>query len=90
RQIKEKARNSDWLSGRLVTVFINPPSLDELRDRLRRRGTDGEDEIERRIESARKEMTAAPEFDYVLETGTREEDFDRIRSIYLAEKMRVR
>jgi guanylate kinase len=90
RQIKEKEADAKWLTGRLVTVFINPPSLDELRERLNRRGSDDEEEIERRIESARKEMLAAGEFDYVLETGTREEDFDRIRAIYLAEKIRVR
>lgn len=90
RQIKEHANTSQWLRGRLVTIFINPPSLDELRERLRRRGSDDETEIERRIESARREMEAASEFDYILETRTREEDFDRIRSIYLAEKMRVR
>ncbi|MET3873534.1 guanylate kinase [Puniceicoccus vermicola] len=90
RQIRERASDFDWLSGRLVTVFINPPSLDELRERLRRRGSDDEEEIERRIESARKEIQAVSEFDYILDTGTREEDFDRIRSIYLSEKMRVR
>lgn len=90
RQVRENAPRCDWLRGRVVTVFISPPSLDELRDRLRRRGTDDEAEIERRIETAKEEIEAAPEFDYVLETGTREEDFDRIRAIYLAEKMRNR
>tara|TARA_R100000027_G_scaffold38992_1_gene28887 strand:+ start:27646 stop:28245 length:600 start_codon:yes stop_codon:yes gene_type:complete len=90
RQIKSTATGSDWLRGHLVTIFINPPSLEELRDRLRKRGTDDEVEIERRIESARREMEVSGEYDYVLETRTREEDFDRIRAIYLAEKMRVR
>ena len=90
RQIKSTATSSDWLRGHLVTIFINPPSLEELRDRLRKRGTDDEVEIERRIESARREMEVSGEYDYVLETRTREEDFDRIRAIYLAEKMRVR
>lgn len=90
RQIKANAAAIDWLAGRVVTVFIRPPSLEELRDRLRRRATDDETEIERRIQTAREEMASAGEFDYVLETATREEDFDRIRSIYLAEKMRVR
>ncbi len=90
RQIRNRAAETKWLRGHVVSVFINPPSLDELRSRLHRRGSDGEEEIERRIESARQEMKALGEFDYVLETGTREEDFDRIRAIYLAEQMRVR
>jgi len=90
RQIRERSRELDWLTGRVVTVFISPPSINELRNRLRRRGTDDETEIERRIETAKREISSADEFDYLLETHTREEDFDRIRAIYLAEKMRVR
>ncbi|MFP4351260.1 MAG: guanylate kinase [Puniceicoccaceae bacterium] len=90
RQIRDRSRELDWLGGRVVTIFISPPSIDELRDRLRRRGTDDEREIERRIETARREIASAGEFDYLLETHTREEDFDRIRAVYLAEKMRVR
>lgn len=90
RQIREKAEREDWLRGRLVTIFIIPPSLAELQERLRRRGSDDPGEIERRLETARSEIRAAREFDYLLETNSREEDFDRIRCIYLAEKMRVR
>jgi len=90
RQVREKSLSADWLRGHLVTVFIKPRTLDELRERLRRRGTDDDAEIERRIESARVEIAAALEFDYILLTGSREEDFDRARAIYLAEKMRPR
>ncbi len=90
RQIRDKAKRLDWLKGRLVTIFIIPPSLEELKQRLIRRASDDSEEIERRLETARSEIQAAGEFDYMLETNSREEDFDRIRCIYRAEKMRVR
>ena len=90
RQVKEKSSSITWLADRVVTVFINPPSVDELRRRLKKRGTDDEVEIERRIETAEREMESTKEFDFILETQSREEDYDRIRSIYLAEKMRTR
>ncbi len=90
RQIREKADQFRELRHGLVSIFILPPSLDVLRDRLEKRNADDPEEIERRLQTARKEIQAAPEFDYLLETGEREEDYDRIRSIYLAEQMRQR
>lgn len=49
-----------------VSVFIEPPSLDELARRLRHRATDAEEEIEARLEVARTEMSARDEFDHVI------------------------
>ncbi|MEM0966020.1 MAG: guanylate kinase [Verrucomicrobiota bacterium] len=90
RQVLEKAESVEWLRNRVVTIFIQPPSLDELRTRLKARGTDSTEEIERRIETARTELQSAKEFHYLLETSSKDEDFDRVRAIYLAEKMRPR
>ena len=47
-------------------VFLDPPSWDELVRRLVGRGTEGEAERERRLESARAELAAKPEFDEVI------------------------
>jgi len=74
----------------LVSIFILPPSLDELRKRLRERAQDDDDEIARRLDTARREMQLWKEYDYVIPTGTREHDFQLIASIYRAEKHRVR
>ena len=49
-----------------LTVFIKVPSLEILEERLRARGTDSEENLQRRIEKARFELTFEPNFDAVL------------------------
>lgn len=48
----------------LLTIFVLPPSWDELVTRLRGRGTESEDQIQRRLATARQELEAAEEFDH--------------------------
>ena len=50
-------------------VFLEPPSFEELERRIRGRGTDSEEAIARRLERARVELAAAPEFDARLING---------------------
>ncbi len=50
----------------MLTIFLKPPSLEILRQRLTARGTESEEEIERRIVLAKKEIHAEPEFDYAV------------------------
>jgi guanylate kinase len=47
-------------------IFIKPPSFDELERRIRGRGTDSEEAINRRLERARVELAAEAEFDAAL------------------------
>ena len=49
-----------------MSVFIMPPSIEELRNRLVKRGTDSPEDIERRIHKAEEEMTYADEYDIIL------------------------
>jgi guanylate kinase len=49
-----------------VGIFIAPPSIDELRTRLKRRGTDSEEVIERRLKAATEELRQAHRFEYVI------------------------
>jgi guanylate kinase len=49
-----------------VLIFILPPSIESLRERLVKRGQDSEAVIARRIDAAREEMRHAAEFDYVI------------------------
>jgi guanylate kinase len=50
-------------------IFVAPPNLEELERRIRGRGTDSAEAINRRLERARVELAAAPEFDAVLVNG---------------------
>jgi guanylate kinase len=47
-----------------VLIFLEPPSLDELRRRLRRRGTEDPERLERRLAKAEQELEAAVWFDH--------------------------
>jgi len=47
-------------------IFIAPPSLDELKERLEKRSTDAPDVIAKRLEKAKEEMSQATAFDYIL------------------------
>ena len=49
-----------------ISIFILPPSRDELERRLRGRGTDAEDVIQRRLRDAAADMTHWREFDHVV------------------------
>ena len=59
-------RLKEILGDRLRSVFVSPPSLEVLEDRLRKRATDSESEIERRLAKAEREMGRANRFDVVL------------------------
>lgn len=51
---------------RALCLFINPPSLETLRQRLQHRGTESPEEIERRMSKAAYELSLAPQFDHIV------------------------
>jgi len=51
---------------RIVTVFLQPPNMEELERRLRARGTDGEESIQKRLRNAVEEIKHAGRFDHVV------------------------
>lgn len=51
---------------RALSVFVQPPSIEELKSRLEKRATDTPEVIEKRVAKAAYELSFAPEFDYVL------------------------
>jgi guanylate kinase len=79
-----------YYGERAMSLFIQPPSVEELRRRLEGRGTDTPEAIENRLAKAEYEMTFAPQFDHVvindnLETAKQEalsllRDFLNIKS----------
>lgn len=51
---------------RALSIFIQPPSVEELRKRLNGRGTDAPEVIEQRLAKANYELTFAPQFDHIV------------------------
>lgn len=62
-----------YYGDRALSVFIEPPSIQALRERLVKRGTDSPEVIESRIEKAEYEMTFAKEFDVIIKNDNLEE-----------------
>jgi guanylate kinase len=72
-----------------VSIFLMPPSADELEQRLRGRGDSAEDDIQRRLRVARDEVRAFPEYDYVVVNDDVEQGIGGVQRIILAERTRL-
>jgi len=83
------AKADPRLRRALVSVFLMPPSLQILEQRLRKRGTDDEATIARRLAEAQREMAQWRGYDYVIVSGTIEEDYRRMQAILDAERSRT-
>ena len=79
--IRERAESDPVLSEALVTIFLNPPDLSELENRLRGRGTDSEEIITKRLVIAKDEIAQSNLFDYTLTSGSREADLEQMLRI---------
>lgn len=75
------------LSGRIVSVFVTPPNIEELKRRMEKRGGDSPEEIARRLVIAEEEILEAQKYDHrLLSTPDREHDFLALKKIYYSEK----
>ncbi len=86
--IRARAAEDPELSRALVNVFLTPPSMAVLEGRLRKRDTDSEAVIQKRLSVARQEIGQWKHYDYLLISGTIPEDLRRMQVIIEAEKMR--
>lgn len=68
-----------------VFIFLMPPSLAELRNRIEGRGTESSEVIDRRMNVAREEIEMMKKYDYVVENDEVELAVERIKAIVLAE-----
>ena len=71
-----------------VTVFIAPPSWDELERRLTARGTDTAEKIQKRLQRAKEEVIKAHHYDYFVINDTVENAVQELRAIMIAEHCR--
>lgn len=72
----------------LVSIFILPPSLEELERRLRARGQDSDEVVQMRMLKATAEISHWREYDYVLINQDLDETLDRINHILVAERLK--
>jgi guanylate kinase len=82
-QVKQKAARD------AVTIFILPPSMQELRTRLERRAEDRPDVIDKRLNEARNEIRRWTDYDYVLVNDDLQSTFAGLRAILGAEHRRT-
>jgi len=71
-----------------IFVFILPPSMEELEKRLRRRGSEKPEILEKRLEKSIDEIKEIFWYDYIILNDRIQAAIDRLRSIYIAEKTR--
>ena len=74
--------------GDVVRVFILPPSMEELHERLKRRATDSEEIIDRRMARAANEISHWDGYDYVLVNDDVEDCFAKVKTILAAERLK--
>ncbi|MFT6605510.1 MAG: guanylate kinase [Halocynthiibacter sp.] len=84
----QQVRNS-VLGKHVLSIFILPPSMEELERRLIARAQDAPEVIEARMKKSRDEISHWPEYDYVLINDDLDETFERLKTIVLAERMRI-
>ncbi len=82
RQLLEKMRDD------VVTVFVLPPSAQELRSRLVRRAEDSDAVIAQRLRNAAEEFQHWNEYDYILVNRDLDKSFARLRAILTAERLK--
>jgi guanylate kinase len=81
-QLKDKMRVD------IVSIFILPPSMSELKARLKRRAEDADEAIERRLQNAREEIEHWKEYDFVVVNHDLNQAFAEVRAIVAAERLR--
>jgi guanylate kinase len=86
--IREQAETEPELKRALVTVFLTPTPLSVLEERLKKRAADSAAVIQKRLAVARQEIAQWKNFDYLLISGSKQEDLRRTLAIVEAEKMR--
>jgi len=86
--IRAQAQTEPELRQALITIFLTTASVDVLAQRLKKRGADAEAVIQKRLAVARQEISQWKNFDYLVISGSKEQDLRKALAIIEAEKMR--
>ena len=82
RSVRAAAELDPVLDHHLVTVFVAPDTFDVLRERILGRGPISADELERRMASAAVEMLEKDGYDYLIHSGSKEQDFTTLLELW--------
>ncbi|MBI4640074.1 MAG: guanylate kinase [Candidatus Tectomicrobia bacterium] len=77
------------LAKEVAMIFILPPSLKDLEERMKGRGDDAQGEIKRRLEEAPGEIVRAKEYDYLIINRQFDQAVDQLKAIIKAERCRT-
>lgn len=88
--IRKCAESEKALQNRLVTVFIIPPSIEVLRERLDQRGQNSPEDLEHRLKIAQEEMKQRRFYDFCIPSGSKAQDLEALKAIFFAGKLKVR
>ncbi|EYE89270.1 hypothetical protein Q428_03070 [Fervidicella metallireducens AeB] len=72
-----------------VFIFIMPPSMEELRNRIKKRGSETEESLIKRFTAAFQEINYVSNYNYVVVNDTVDEAVRKLESIIVAEKCRI-
>lgn len=82
-QVKQKLSDA-------IMIFVQPPSIEELEARMRKRRRDTEENIQLRLKNAEEEMTYIPHYDYLITNDVLQRAVETLRCVLIAEKHRIR
>ena len=85
-----RACGDELILDALADVFIIPPNLEELRQRLLRRGTETAEQVEIRLRNAAVEMECWRDYRYTIISGSMEENIEKFRAVMRAERYLTR
>lgn len=90
RSIQTVAQTLPVLTGRIISIFVAPDSLEVLRERLQGRGAVNPDELARRMQSAELELAERNSYDYVIHSSTKEQDFRALLDFWAQAQQKMR
>lgn len=85
----EGAGNIRKLYPDVISIFLTPPNMTILEKRLRERGSEDDEDVKRRLNIACEELNRIGEYDYVVVNDDLESAVDEIKTIIMAEKLKV-
>ena len=80
--LKKLESNLGYLQERIRSIFIMPESMNDLKNRLENRGQDSEEEIQRRLKTAANEITLHKQFDHIIYSKSKDQDYGALLKIY--------